>query len=63
MPSLHCQRLAGHADQHDVVGDDDVVDMTGLGSLARLLALQAAREWGRLLPSGVPTVTEEPDHV
>ena len=62
MPSLHCQRLAGHADHHDAVGDDDAGDTTGLRSLARLLALQAVQEWGRLLPSGVPTAIEEPDH-
>jgi hypothetical protein len=61
MPSLQCQRIAGHTDQHEGA-DDDAVGTTGLRSLARLLACQAAQEWGRLLPPGVPTATEEPDH-
>jgi hypothetical protein len=63
MPSLQYQRIAGHTDHHDASGDDDAVCMTGLGSLAHLLARQAVQEMGRLLPSSVPPLSEKPDHV
>jgi hypothetical protein len=63
MPSVQCQRIASHADHHDLVVDDDVLGMTGLRSLARLLACQAVQEQDWLLPSSVPPLSEEPDHV